>query len=159
MSLALMIIVLGLGWALTTNNLSVLNILFGAVIAGLALFLVRDKVAGPRFLPRLRRVASLAWLFTFELIVSAVRVARLVIRPDMTPYLRPGIVAFPLTAKRDAEITTLANLITLTPGTLSLDVSEDRSTLYVHAIDVADRQALIDDIATGFETKVMEAFR
>lgn len=159
MNLALVTIVLGLGWALTTNNLSVLNIVFGAVITGLALFLVRDKVAGPTFLPRLRRILSLAWLFSFELIVSAVRVARLVVRPDMTPHLHPGIIAFPLTATRDAEITTLANLITLTPGTLSLDVSEDRSVLYVHAIDVADRQALIDDIAKGFEAKVMEAFR
>ncbi len=53
----------------------------------------------------------------------------------------------------------LANLITLTPGTLSVDVSEDRRFLYIHAIDLADRQALIDDIRTGFERRVMEAMR
>lgn len=159
MSLALMTIVLGLGWALTTNDMSVPNIAFGAVIAGAALFLVRDKVAGPGFLRRLRRVAALAWLFSVELLASALRVARLVIRPDMTPYLKPGIVAFPLTATRDAEITTLANLITLTPGTLSLDVSDDRKVLFVHAIDVSDRQEMINDIARGFESKVMEAYR
>lgn len=159
MNLALMTVVLGLGWALTTNNLSVLNIAFGATVAGLALFLVRDRVAGPKFLPKVRRVLALAWLFTFELMVSAVRVARLVIRPDMAAYLRPGIIAFPLTATRDAEITTLANLITLTPGTLSLDVSEDRKVLYVHAVEISDRQALIDEIAHGFETKVMEAYQ
>ena len=159
MTLALMIITLALGWALATSSLSIANILFGAAIAALALFLVRDKVAGPGLLRRLRRLGSLAWLFIRELFASAFRVAQLVTRPDMTPYLRPGIVAFPLTATSDAEITLLANLITLTPGTLSLDVSDDRSMLYVHAIDVADKQALIRDIAGGFEKKVMEALR
>jgi multicomponent Na+:H+ antiporter subunit E len=159
MSLALMILALALGWALATGNLSVLNLLFGAAIAGVALFLVRDRVAGPGFLPRLRRVGSLAWLFTHELFASAIKVARLVVRPDMSEHLRPGIVGFPLKVTSDAEITMLANLITLTPGTLSVDVSEDRKTLYVHAIDVADREALIKDIAQGFEAKVMEAFR
>jgi len=54
-----------------------------------------------------------------------------VLTPDMKSVLRPAIIAFPLTIKSDAEITLLANLITLTPGTLSVDVSEDRSDLRV----------------------------
>ncbi|MDP1730345.1 MAG: Na+/H+ antiporter subunit E [Devosia sp.] len=159
MSLALMTIALAIGWAAATDSFSPLNILFGAALAGLALFLVRDKVAGPNLLPRLRRIGSLAWLFTFELFVSATRVALLVARPDMERHLRPAIIAFPLTLTRDAEITTLANLITLTPGTLSVDVSADRRVLYVHAICIADKEALIREIAQGFEAKVMEAFR
>lgn len=159
MSLALMTIALAIGWAFATDNFSLLNLLFGAAIAGLALFLVRDKVAGPGFLPRLRRLGSLAALFVVELFAGAIRVAILVARPDMKKHLRPGIIAFPLTVTRDAQITTLANLITLTPGTLSVDVSEDRRVLYVHAIDAADKAALIREIAQGFEKKVMEAFR
>jgi multicomponent Na+:H+ antiporter subunit E len=159
MSLAMMTIALAIGWAMATDSFSLLNLVFGAVLAGPALFLVRDKVAGPNLLPRLRRIGSLAWLFTFELMLSAVRVAILVMRPDMDQHLRPAIIAFPLTATRDAEITTLANLITLTPGTLSVDVSEDRSVLYVHVINITGKEELIRDIALGFETKVMEAFR
>ena len=62
-------------------------------------------------------------------------------------------------ASSDAEITLLANLITLTPGTLSVDVSEDRRFLYIHAIHVTVRAAFIKDIATGFEAKVAGAFR
>jgi multicomponent Na+:H+ antiporter subunit E len=158
-SLALTTIGLALGWAVATDNFSLLNLLFGAAIAGLALFLMRDRVAGPGFLPRLLRVGSLAGTFVVELFASAIRVALLVARPDMKAHLRPGIIAFPLTATSDGEITTLANLITLTPGTLSVDVSEDRRVLYVHAIDAADKEALIRDIAQGFEKKVMEAFR
>lgn len=159
MSLALVTLALALGWVAATDDFSLYNLLFGAAISGLALFLVRDRVVGPTFLPRLRRIATLALSFVVELFMSAVRVAVLVARPDMHKHLRPGIIAFPLTATRDAEITTLANLITLTPGTLSLDVSEDRRFLYVHAIKVTTKDALIREIAGGFEAKVIEAFR
>jgi multicomponent Na+:H+ antiporter subunit E len=53
-------------------------------------------------------------------------------------YMSPGIIAFPLDAKSDLEITLFANLLTLTPGTLSLDVSSDKKILYVHALYVKD---------------------
>tara|TARA_Y100000815_G_scaffold48462_1_gene39614 strand:- start:609 stop:836 length:228 start_codon:yes stop_codon:yes gene_type:complete len=73
--------------------------------------------------------------------------------------LKPGIFAYPLKVDRDFEITLLANLITLTPGTLSVDVSSDRRTLYVHAIDASNPEQTRRDIAEGFERKIMEAFR
>ena len=85
--------------------------------------------------------------------------SRLVIRPDLNAHIRPAIIAFPLSVTSDAEITLLANLITLTPGTLSVDVSEDRRSLFIHAIHVTDREAFIRDIASGFEAKVAGAFR
>jgi multicomponent Na+:H+ antiporter subunit E len=100
---------------------------------------------------------SLFLLFLRELLLSALKVAWLVVSPKL--QLRPAIIAYPLTVTSDAEITLLANLITLTPGTLSVDVSSDRKTLYIHAIDVGDREALIGGIAGGFESKVLEAFR
>lgn len=158
MNTALLTLVIALGWAVATGNFTLLNLLFGALIAGVGLFIVRDRVETPRIVLRLRRVASLALLFVYELFLSAFRVAALVLRPDMRERLRPGIIAFPLTVKRDAEITLLANLITLTPGTLSVDVSDDRKVLYVHAVTVEDREALIRDIALGFEKKILEAF-
>ena len=72
--------------------------------------------------------------------------------------LRPGIFAYPLKVGSDFEITLLANLITLTPGTLSVDVSDDRRTLFVHAIDCSDVDKAIRDIRDGFERKIEEAF-
>lgn len=158
MSLALLAVMLALGWTAATGNFSLLNLLFGFIVAGAGLFLVRDRVQSPRLIRRARRVASLTVLFVYELFMSAIRVAVLVARPDMRRHLRPGIVAFPLKATSDAEITLLANLITLTPGTLSIDVSDDRKVLYVHAISVTEKEAVIADIANGFEAKVMEAF-
>ena len=73
--------------------------------------------------------------------------------------MRPGVVAIPLDAETDAEITLLANLITLTPGTLSLDVSDDRRVLYIHAMYVDDVEELRRSIKDGFEKRVMELLR
>ena len=159
MNFALIAIVLALMWAAITGSFTLLNLLLGGAIGIIALWLVRKQVAGPFLLTRARRIVALALLFFYELALSAIRVAWLVISPNMRAQLQPGIIAFPLTVKSDAEITLLANLITLTPGTLSLDVSEDRKFIYVHAISVPDKADLIKGIATGFEAKIIEVFR
>ncbi|HVX72434.1 MAG TPA: Na+/H+ antiporter subunit E [Devosia sp.] len=96
-------------------------------------------------------------LFVRELILSALRVAWLVLQPKLT--LRPGIIAYPLSVTSDRQIALLANMITLTPGTLSIDVSDDRRTLFIHAIDVTDRETLIGQIAAGFETLILRAIK
>jgi multicomponent Na+:H+ antiporter subunit E len=100
---------------------------------------------------------SLIVFFVSELIVSAIKVAWLALQPRIR--VRPAIIAHPLTVTTDAQITLLANMVTLTPGTLSVDVSDDRRTLYVHVIDLDSKDALIGSIAAGFETKVLEVLR
>ena len=157
MSLVLLTIVLALGWAAVTGSFTLPNLLLGALVSVACLFVVRQYVSRPHVLPRALRIVSLGWLFIAELVLSALRVARLVLRPDLNAHIRPAIIAFPLSVTRDAEITLLANLITLTPGTLSVDVSEDRRFLYIHAIHVTDREAFIREIAGGFEAKVKGA--
>jgi multicomponent Na+:H+ antiporter subunit E len=96
-------------------------------------------------------------LFLRELILSALRVAWLAVQPRIA--IRPAIIAYPLTVTTDAQITLLANMITLTPGTLSVDVSDDRKWLYVHAIDIQSKEALIGSIAAGFETRILRVTR
>lgn len=144
-------------WVAISGSATFINFLFGFVLAALALGLIREQAEGVSYLRRLRLIASLTVLFFRELALSAWKVAVLVTRPKMD--LKPGIFAYPLTVQRDFEITLLANMITLTPGTLSVDVSEDRRFLYVHALDCADPEAAKRDIATGFEAKIMEVFR
>jgi multicomponent Na+:H+ antiporter subunit E len=152
------VIVLALIWSAISGTFSGLNLLLGAGIGAVAVLLLRRNLAPGRSLRRIRSVTSLALLFLYELGASAIRVAIVVLTPDMKSVLRPAIIAFPLTIKSDAEITLLANLITLTPGTLSVDVSEDRTLLYVHVLTLSTREALIADIAGGFEAKVREVF-
>ncbi|MBE0581034.1 Na+/H+ antiporter subunit E [Devosia sp.] len=154
----MIVIILALIWAAMTGTFSGLNLLLGAGIGAVAVLLLRRNLARGRRLRQVRSVTALALLFLYELGVSAVRVAIVVLTPDMKSVLRPAIIAFPLSVKSDAEITLLANLITLTPGTLSVDVSEDRSLLYVHTLTLSTREALIADIAAGFEAKVREVY-
>ncbi|SON54857.1 Na(+)/H(+) antiporter subunit E [Hartmannibacter diazotrophicus] len=144
-------------WAAITNSYTLPNIIFGFLLGLLALSLVRHPVGTVRYFSRGRKIVELVLLFFWELVLSGIRVMRVVIKPDMK--LNPGFIAFPLTVTRDFEITLLANLITLTPGTLSVDVSEDRRFIYVHCIDVPDPDAVVADIRSGFEAKIIEAFQ
>lgn len=149
-------LVLTLVWAAVSGSFTVANLVLGFSVGALSLILVRGQMV-----PRLHRVAPLkllllTGLFARELALSAIKVAILVLRPRM--QLRPGIFAYPLTVTRDFEITLLANLITLTPGTLSVDVSKDRKTLYVHALDCRDPAGERRAISTGFERRIKEAF-
>jgi multicomponent Na+:H+ antiporter subunit E len=144
-------------WVALSGSATFLNFVFGFLVSALSIGLIREQADGVSYLKRIRRIGSLVMLFFKELALSAWRVAVLVTRPKMD--LKLGIFAFPLTVDRDFEITLLANLITLTPGTLSVDVSEDRRFLYVHAIDCSDIAATKRDIANGFERKILEAFR
>lgn len=103
---------------------------------------------------RLIRAARLLAIFLRELITSSIRVILEIVTPIKKSNL--GFVAMPLDAKTDAEIFFTANLISLTPGTLSMDISEDRSTLYIHAmfIDATTVASL-----KYLESRVLEVFR
>lgn len=143
-------------WAAVTGSASLHNLIFGFLLSTLTLGLIREQINGTGYIRRVLKIVSLARLFFVELAKSAGKVALMVVSPKLG--IKPGIFAYPLTVTRDFEITLLANLITLTPGTLSVDVSEDRKTLYVHAIDCSDLEGARRDIAEGFERKIREAF-
>ena len=159
MSRASLIVGLALVWAAMTGSFNGLNLLLGTGIGAATALLLRNGFRQPMQAGRLRRITLLALVFLWELVVSAVRVAAIVLTPNLRATLRPAIVAFPLTVKSDAEIALLANLITLTPGTLSVDVADDRSALYVHVLHLDSRDKLVADIAGGFERKVREVFQ
>ena len=150
-------LLMALIWGAISGSFSVANLLLGFVVGAVALRLVRGQEISFGLRVRPIKVLILTLSFLYELVMSAVRVAILVLSPRME--LRPGIFAYRLRVNTDFEIALLANLITLTPGTLSVDVSADRRTLFIHTIDCSDRQKLRQDIANGFERQIMEAFR
>ncbi len=150
-------ILLALVWGAVTGSFSLLNLIFGFVISAIALWIIREQFHTGAYIRRAWRITSLILVFLKDLTVSALRVAVIVLSPRHR--YQPGFIAFPLTTDRDAEISLLANMITLTPGTLSVDVSDDKSTLFIHCLDVPDTEALKRDIADGFERKIMEAMR
>lgn len=149
-------VMLALAWSTVTGTFSVLNFAFGFVLGGVALALIREQVGSITHFRRAAAAVKLALIFVGELVKSSINVSIIVLSPRRV--LKPAIIAYPLTAKSDAEITLLANMITLTPGTLSIDVSDDRSTLYVHAIDAPDPEAVVADIRSSFEERIMRVF-
>lgn len=109
-----------------------------------------------RLLHRLWAIVLLCGLFVYELFISSFRVAWDVITPRHRA--RPGILAVPLEARAPGEITILANFISLTPGSLSLDVAADRETLFVHLMFVDDAEAERAAIRT-LERRVLKVWR
>jgi multicomponent Na+:H+ antiporter subunit E len=107
------------------------------------------------YLPRVSvgrslRVAPYAALyvvvFVRELLTANVDVAYRVLAPSMP--IRPDVIAIPLRVESDAAVTTIANSITLTPGTLTMDHDAATNTLYVHAIAAKDRESIVSPIRT-----------
>lgn len=108
----------------------------------------------------LRKIGLLIRFLGFylkELVFANLRVAHDALTP--THHMRPGIVAIPLDARTDLEILLLANLISMTPGSLSIDVATDRSVLYVHALYVDDPDAFRSEIKATLERRVLELLR
>ncbi|MDP1573996.1 MAG: Na+/H+ antiporter subunit E [Coxiellaceae bacterium] len=96
-------------------------------------------------------------IFFYEVIIANFRVAYDVITPGF--YAKPGVIAIPLDCKTDFEIMLLAIIISLTPGTLVLDISPDKKKLYIHAMFIDDKATLIHDVKNNFEMpllKIME---
>jgi multicomponent Na+:H+ antiporter subunit E len=150
-------LVLAVAWCFLTGQFDPLNLAVGFGVGLGMLVPLRSDQRVRRYLHRGPRVVRLIAYVLWELVVANLKMARAVL---VTPRdrLRPGIVAVPLDLQSDAQITALANLVTLTPGTLSLDVSSDRRTLYVHAVEVGDPEVFRRDLKAGFERLVREVF-
>jgi multicomponent Na+:H+ antiporter subunit E len=156
-------------WVALQGTLSVGNVLLGVLFGGAIL-----RISGPLFeeeapadvdsarggirpFRRLWRVLVLMLVFFRELVVSALQVARYTIQPSL--QIQPAIIEYPLDVQTGREITMLANLISLTPGTLSLDVSPDCDCLFVHAISVEtdDGSEIVTEIKGSLEKHVHRA--
>jgi len=148
-------------FACLQGNFSLPNLLGGFVIGIILFALLPKRMTGFTHIRPVNygRLVMFIGYFLGQLLVANIRIAREILTPGLD--IRPGIVAVPLDATTDAEITVLAQVITLTPGTLSMEVSPDRRTLYVHALHIPDgnRQAVIDDIKNGFERRLLEVMR
>jgi len=149
-------VVLAFAWMALTGGLTIGGMITGFLVGMGAMWMVRPLF--PRtghYFRRLYCGARLAVMFVYELVVSAIPVVRDVLTPGQSS--QPALVAVPITMTTDLQITLLANFITLTPGTLTLDVSEDRKTLYVHAMFGEDPDAIRAQVRDRFEVWIREA--
>ncbi len=150
---------LALGWAAVSGEFTLPTLAIGFALGYGALWLTRGLYpdAASRYFGRLPRALRLAAYFLWELLLSSLRVAWDVVTPSM--HAKPGIIRVPLDAQTDAEILVTANLVSLTPGSLSLDVSPDRRELYVHVMFLDDAEAEKRAIKDKLERRVLEVMR
>ena len=152
-------------WLAITEKITLSNFLIGYILSFAILQIFRPQLIRsdyfpkkfPNYFAKAWKITELLLFFSWQLILSNLRVAYYVIMPNR--YMKPGVIGIPLDVSTDGEIIILANLITMTPGTLSLDVSKDRRTLYVHAIYIDDVEKLKGRIKNGFERRVLELMR
>ena len=156
MSLFLLNLLLALAWAALTGQFTLPGLAIGFSVGFAALWAVRPLFEHQEgYFGRIWRLGKLVLLFHRELVVSSVSVAWDVLTPRHRA--RPGIFCVPLRARSEAEVLLITNYISLTPGTLSLDISEDCDTLVLHAMFADDPEAIARGIEDGVERLVLDA--
>lgn len=145
-------VIIALFWMAINDNWSFPGFLIGYLIGIVILVALRRFWGSPLYFRRVGAVLRLLILFIKELLLSSFTVMGHIIRPRYA--FRPGIFAYRTELISDWEITLLSCLICLTPGTLTLEVSADGQTLYIHAIDIKDADLLSGQIRNTFEAAI-----
>ena len=143
-------------WLLLANTLDPAHLVLGALLAIVVPWFT-EKLRPER--PRIRKpllVARLGLTVLWDIVLSNVEVARRILGPESA--IRPRFVWIPLALTDPHAILALAGIITMTPGTLSADLSPDGSHLLVHAFNVDDEAALIAQIKARYEAPLKEIF-
>jgi multicomponent Na+:H+ antiporter subunit E len=150
-------LIIAIIWMFLQESYTFNDFLLGYLLGIWMLFLLRRFIPGEFYLKRVIAIIYLIFLFLKELVLANIEVLKLVYQPKLS--LEPGIFALPTELKSNWEITLLANLITLTPGTLSVAVSNDNRLIYIHAVDIPDVEDTITQIKETFEKAIMEVTR
>ena len=150
-------VLLALAWAAVTGEMSAVNLITGFAIGYVVLWFVSRVAGGSGYFGKVGQILGFTVYFLWELLVATMRVATDIVTPQH--LMKPAILAIPIEGRSPAEVTLLANVITLTPGTLSLDVSPDGKTLYVHVMYASDVEEARREIQEGFGRRVQEVFR
>lgn len=152
----LLTLVLALIWTAVQGAFTLGNFVFGFVLGYVVLLIMQPLLGNAGYDSRIWHQVTLVGVFIVELLLSSLRVAYEAATPGFG--MRAGIIAVPLDVQSDLGITLFANLISLTPGTLSLEVSEDRSRLFVHAMYIDDSpEAEAAHLKNTLERRVIRA--
>ena len=150
-------ILLTLIWVAITGAFSYINLIFGFIINYFILWIISRNSEDQRYFTIAFRILGFFFFFLYEMLKANWQVAYEVMTSHL--HIKPGIVKIELEAKTDLEITLLSNLISLTPGTLVVDVSDDKKVMYVHGMYLEDKEKFIDSIKTGLEKPLLNIMR
>jgi multicomponent K+:H+ antiporter subunit E len=144
-------------WLMLNSTTSLGHILLGSVLA-----IIIPLLCAPLRLPQPKvkrplKLINYALIVLKDIVVANIEVALLVIGP--MDKINPGFVAVPIELTGTLPVTLLASTVTMTPGTVSADISKDQKWLYVHVLNMpAQEQEVIDFIKQRYESRVKEIF-
>ncbi|KUP05351.1 monovalent cation/H+ antiporter subunit E [Bacillus coahuilensis p1.1.43] len=144
-------------WMFLAVSFTPSSFIVGYLLGLLIIIAFRRFFASKLYVYKFWAVMVLLLIFIRELLLSNISVLKTILRPKID--IKPGIFAYPTKLSSDWEITILSNLITLTPGTLVVDVSNDHSILYIHTLDIDDVDEAVSSIRNTFEKAIMEVTR
>jgi multicomponent Na+:H+ antiporter subunit E len=127
---------IGFLWMFLQDDWSALSFLSGYLVGLVVLFVMRKFFSSQYYLFTVQAVINLFLLFIYQLFASSIVVIERIIKPKLD--IKPGIVAFETDLESDIEVTLLAALITLTPGSVVIEISPDNKVLYIHAMDIPE---------------------
>lgn len=153
MKLFLVNVLLALVWIALTGKFNAENLGLG-LLAGFIVIALTSRIWGEKpYAQKAWYIIKFLLFIILEIIVSSIKIAFDVVRPTLKA--RPGVIAIPLEKDTNLEITILATLISLTPGTLTLDVSSDKKTLFVHSMFAGDVDTLRKNIKETLEKPIL----
>lgn len=154
----LLTVILTIVWVMLQNNVSagmvVFGIILGIIIPRVTAVWWPDRPKGFRVGKMLSYVVLVIW----DIIVANIQVAWIILTKS-NEQLRPAWVEVPLDLRTPEALTILAGTITLTPGTVSADFSNEGKSLLVHALDAPDPDAVRDEIKVRYERRLKEIFQ
>ncbi len=153
----LMNVLLTVIWVALTGSFDYLNFIFGFLVSFFVMWIISRNTDDRKYFTIAFKVLGFFFFFLYEFFKATIEVAYEVMTKRF--QMKPGIIKMPLDAKTDLEITLLSNLISLTPGTLVLDVSEDRTVIYIHGMYVEDKVKFINSIKEGLEKPLLSIMR
>lgn len=153
----LMNLLLSFIWVALSGSLYYSNFIFGYMLGFGILWIMNRSETDQRYFYRVPKIISFFFFFLYELIKANVQVAYDVITPKY--FFKPGIVRYPVNAKTDFEINILSTFISLTPGTLIIDISDDKKAIFIHVMYLNDEKRFISSLKTGVERKLLEILR
>ena len=153
----LMNVLLTIIWVALTGSFAYLNFIFGFLVSFFVMWIISDDSADMKYFTIAFKIIGFFFYFLYEFFKATIQVALEVMTRKF--QMKPGIIKMPLDAKTDLEITILANMISLTPGTLVLDVSEDKKVMYIHGMYMEDKEKFVKEIKEAFEKPLLNIMR
>lgn len=146
---------LALVWSALNGELTLGSIVTGAILGRLILLvLARGGVFSFALVGRVERALALLGYLLWQIVIANLRMAMDVI--SVHHKMRPGIIRLPLDVSTDGEILLLAAMINITPGSVALDVSQDRRIMYVHVMHMQSPDDARRDLKEGFERRILQ---